>query len=228
MKIYRIAKSIEIPLEVDQQIRNLLNIIPDYLKKVQEHKEPYYYQISLIKFLDPYAKKSKEIPIFVSNVDAETYKVTNDFAAFLASEGMNGSIYVYRADNIQQLYRAIIHEFIHSIDPKLTNQNVMNRQKQKSYELQNHEMDAFFGTITNSIKNYLTGLKQKNDPNLTKIIESLNTWLKSSQLQYLPHPFTNIIDSAYMQTYLQDLKSLKILKQRIYQTINSISIPFPS
>ena len=149
MKIYRLAKSIQLPPQVDQQIRSILPLVNQYIEKAQKHSEPYVYDLGSINFVDPYTQQHRGIPIIVSNVDAETYQKPNAYAAYCPDEGPYGSIYIYMAQDMSTLYRALVHETIHAIDPKMSKDNLIANEKNKQYELQLHERDEFMGTVTN-------------------------------------------------------------------------------
>ena len=221
MNWYKKAKAIQIPPEIDQQIKALLPVVKETMSTIKQYKEDYKEKIADITFVDPYQNIQRSVSVFVSNFtlgrQAEYGEIVS--AAYIGS-GPERGMYIYRYNN--ELYNTLIHEMTHAIDPKTQRESwVYDEQNKYEYSARPSEFDAYSTELTNGISSILNNLKTKNDLNaLRQAKSSLVEWLRSSNSKsILPQPFTNILDMFTLLDFLKNPKFHKMLKQRVYNVI---------
>lgn len=224
---YRIFKSaafnIKFTEEINPQIEQIVNQLLQYLYNLQEiPAQPIF--MGQINYINPYNKQEIHNNIYLNNKIMED---ENNTVAMIDRQTGNVYINIYKtfippkikpADYLyvkEILKNHLIHEIIHSADPKISNLN-------KIYDLPEYskptEFDAYSKEITSYMLNYYKNLNDKQK-------ETIETWIKNNNfgertgdikdLLYMPDDLFNIM--KYWKVNNPDY--IRKLRQRLYTEV---------
>lgn len=222
MNWYKISShNIRIPDNVYIQINNIAQLAAQKNKEDQNGSEE---QLGVIKFIDIYSGENISVNVVLSDKQWSggyfaSYNPVNNFIILLR---FGGNIDNWDTVSIQdlkkQFYSSIVHEIIHSIDPKIRKDLSYNINQE--YDFKFHEFDALCYEITNSVILELKDIEIIDSDEFVKAKKDIKIFLKNKILynQSCPDIFGGIY-CKIIKKWIQNPVFLKKFKQRIVNAL---------